>query len=411
MSSQNQGASLSSSVDPPMKRKRGRPRKDENVQGDSTSLTPASDSLKKNKQTMGISNPASDEMATPILISEVWYFVPGRFTPITAANDVAPHAKMYTRKEIPIPFVNSQSQLHSVGPPSGKNEKPVEHKNDAPNLPDQSLHTGLQSGATAASESQSASIPIPLATNLPINDPGLPLVQKVLQEQIIDSGLQNDKAIGVHQSLQGFEAFKLMKGPNIDLETPKASEPVSVTLTATLPVTETVNLKPQVENQGMISGLKPQELVHDGVKCIDLCNNQSLTFPEPKPQPQVMASKPTGINMFDKQTFSRQEIDISQDTQLELAKKILSGDNTPRMDGFTTGDAATATVTAPCSASMTSLPIMIFGAETIPCEPKPATEESLFPRMAAPEVSSSSIAANTISVECNAKDAIPPAQS
>ncbi|OMO64880.1 hypothetical protein COLO4_31756 [Corchorus olitorius] len=432
MSSQNQGASLSSSVDPPMKRKRGRPRKDESVQGDSTSLTPASDSLKKNKQTMGISNPASDEMVGQVVSGVIEgsfdagyllnvkvgdtdtnlrgvVFLPGRFTPITAANDVAPHAKMYTRKEIPIPFVNSQSQLHSVGPPSGKNEKPVEHKNDAPNLPDQSLHTGLQSGATAASESQSASIPIPLATNLPINDPGLPPVQKVLQEQIIDSGLQNDKAIGVDQSLQGFEAFKLIKGPNIDLETPKASEPVSATLTATLPVTETVNLKPQVEHQGMSSGLKTQELVHDGVKSIDLCNNQTLNFPEP--QPQVMASKPTGINMFDKQTFSRQEIDISQDTQLELAKKILSGDNTPRMDGFTTGDAATATVPAPCSASMTSLPIMIFGAETIPCEPKPATEESLFPRMAAPEVSSSSIAANTISVECNAKDAIPPAQS
>ncbi|XP_007026051.2 PREDICTED: uncharacterized protein LOC18597135 [Theobroma cacao] len=431
MSSQNQGASLCSSADTPTKRKRGRPRKDESVQGDSTPVTPASDILMKNKQSMGTSNTASDEMVGQMVSGVIEgsfdagyllhvkvgdtnthlrgvVFLPGRFTPVTAANDVAPHAKMYERKEISIPFVNPQSQHHAVGPPSGKSEKPVENKNDAPNLPDQSLHTGLQSGGTTASESKSASILIPPASNLQINDTGLPLGQKVLKEQILGSRLQNDKAVVQDQSLEGFEALKLMKGPNIDVEAPKASEPVSATFTSTLPATDTVILKPQVEHQALSLDLKPQELIHDDVKSLDFGNNQTPKFPEP--EPQSVACEPTGIKMFEKQASLRQDKDISQDTQPEHAKKIICGNDKSRMDGLSTSDTATTTVTVPCSVS-TILPIMIFGAETIPSESRPAAEESDVPRRVVSEVRSSSMAANTNSVESNAKDAIPPAQS
>ncbi|KAK6269002.1 hypothetical protein QUC31_013162 [Theobroma cacao] len=419
MSSQNQGASLCSSADTPTKRKRGRPRKDESVQGDSTPVTPASDILMKNKQSMGTSNTASDEMVGQMVSGVIEgsfdagyllhvkvgdtnthlrgvVFLPGRFTPVTAANDVAPHAKMYERKEISIPFVNPQSQHHAVGPPSGKSEKPVENKNDAPNLPDQSLHTGLQSGGTTASESKSASILIPPASNLQINDTGLPLGQKVLKEQILGSRLQNDKAVVQDQSLEGFEALKLMKGPNIDVEAPKASEPVSATFTSTLPATDTVILKPQVEHQALSLDLKPQELIHDDVKSLDFGNNQTPKFPEP--EPQSVACEPTGIKMFEKQASSRQDKDISQDTQPEHAKKIICGNDKSRMDGLSTSDTATTTVTVPCSVS-TSLPIMIFGAETIPSESRPGAEESDVPRRVVSEVSSSSMAANTNSVE------------
>ncbi|XVF27858.1 hypothetical protein REPUB_Repub14bG0145400 [Reevesia pubescens] len=432
MSSQDQGASLSSSADPLMKRKRGRPRKDESVQGESTPVTPALDNLSKNKQSVGTSDPASDDMVGQMVSGVIEgsfdagylldvkvgdtnthlrgvVFLPGRFTPITAANDVAPHAKMYKRKEISIPFVNPQGHLHAASPSSGKSERPFEHKSEAPNLPDQGLHIGLQSGATAANESQSASILIPPASNLPINNTDLPLGQKVLLEQILDPGLQNDKAAGQDQSLRGFEAFKLMNGPNINIEAPKVSEPVSATITATLPPSETVNLKSQVEQQAVSSDLKPQELFHDAVKSLDLGNNQAPKFSEH--EPQAMACEPTGVNMFEKLTSSRQDIDISQDTQLELAKKIMIGADTSHMDGWPTSDVATPSLTVPCSASMTSLPIMIFGVETIPSEPKPTAEESVFPRMVVPEVSSSLMATNTNSVKSNAKDAIPPAQS
>ncbi|XP_022723487.1 uncharacterized protein LOC111280404 [Durio zibethinus] len=432
MSCQDQRASLSSLADPPMTWKRGRPHKDESVQGDNTLVAPASDSLKKKKQIVGTSNPASENVVGQMVSGVIEgsfdagyllnvkvgdtnthlrgvIFLPGRFTPVSAANDVARYAKMYKRKEMPIPFVNPQGQLHAVSRPSGKSEKPVGHKNDEPNLPDQGLHTVLQSGATAATESQFASILIPLAGNLPINDTGLPLGQKVLQERIFDSGLQNDKAVGHNQSLQGFEAFKQMKGLIINAEAPKASEPVSATFTATLPAAKTVNLKPQVEHQAVSSDLKPQELVHDDVKILYLGNDQTPIFSEL--EPKAMPCEPTGINMFEKQASSRRDLDTSHDTRLELAKKIISGDEASNMDGLSANDAATTTVTTPCSESMTSLPIMIFGVETILSEPKPAAEKSVLPRMIVPEVSSSLRPANTNSVESNAKDAIPPAQS
>ncbi|XVF87716.1 hypothetical protein PTKIN_Ptkin18bG0143000 [Pterospermum kingtungense] len=432
MSSQNQGPSLYSSADPPMKRRRGRPRKDESVQGDNTPLTPASDNLKKNKLNVGTSEPTSDDMVGQMVSGVIEgsfdagyllnvkvgdtnthlrgvVFLPGRFTPITTANDVAPQAKMYKRKEIPIPFVNPQGHLHDVSPSSGKSEKPDEQKNDVPKLPDPGLHIGLQSGSTTASESQSASILIPPASNLPINDTGLLLGQKVLQEQILDSGLPNDKPVGQKQSLLGFEAFKLMTGPNINVEAAKASETVSTTFSATLLATGTVNPNPQVGHQAMSSDLKPQELVHDDVKSLDLGNNQTPKFSQP--EPQAMAFEPAGINIFNKQASSRLDFDISRDTHLELAKKIMSGTDSSFMDGLSASDSATTTVTVPCSAPMTSLPIMIFGAETIPSEPKPAAEESVLPRMVVPEVNSSLMAANTNSMESNAKDAIPPAQS
>ncbi|KAK8716952.1 hypothetical protein V6N13_044242 [Hibiscus sabdariffa] len=96
---------------------------------------------------------------------------------------------------------------------AGKSENPVEHKNDAPNLPERGLHIGLQSGAT---ESQSASSLIPPASNFPFND----------------------------------------TGPDFNVEALNASESVFATFTATFPATETVNLNPQVQDGAICSDLK-----------------------------------------------------------------------------------------------------------------------------------------------------------
>ncbi|MBA0595238.1 uncharacterized protein LOC105768333 [Gossypium raimondii] len=426
MSNQSQGASISLTADPPVKRRRGRPRKDDSIQGDITPLTPATENL-KNKQSVGTSDPTSNEIVGQMVSGviegsfDAGYllnvkvcdtdmhlrgvaFLPGRFTPITAENDVAPHAKMYERNDIPIPLVNAQGHLHTVSPSSGKNEKPVEDKNDAPNLPGQGLQIGLFSGAMAASKSQSASISIPLASNLPINDTGLPLGQKVLQDRILDSGLQTDKAMVQDQSPLGFEALKLMKGPNISVEALNTSEPVPAMFTADVPAAKTVNPNPQVDDQAVCSDLKSQELFHDDVKILD-------TPKTSEPEAQADGGEPTQINLFKNQASSRQDIDISQDTELELATKIIGGVGTSHMDGLSSNEAATTATTGSCSESMTSQPVTIFGVETIPSEPKPAAEETV-PEMVVPEDSSSSLmAADTNCVESNAKDAIPPAQS
>ncbi|KAK8551606.1 hypothetical protein V6N13_120061 [Hibiscus sabdariffa] len=461
MNNQSQRASSSLTIDPPTKRRRGRPRKDNSIQGDSTVLAPPSDNL-KNMQGVETNLSTSDDMVGQMVSGVIegsfdagyllsvkvgdtntllrgMVFLPERVTPITAENDVAPDAKMYKRKEIPIPSVNSQGHLHAVSP-SGKSEKPVEHKNDAPNLPEQ-----LQSGATGASENQSASILIPPASNLPFNDTGHPLGQKNMQEQILDPGVQNDKVVGRDQSLLGFEASKLMKGPNVNVEALNASEPVYATFTATLPatetvnlkpqvedgaicsdlkphelfhddmefeasklmkgpntnvealnaservsaaltanlpVTETVNLKPQVEDKVICSDLKPQELFHDDVKSLDLGNSQTPELSEP--ELHANASEPTQTNILEKQLPSRQDIDVYQDTELELATKSICGADTSHMDVLSASEVAT----------------------TIPSEPKPTADEFLLQN-----IDVSLMVADTKTVESNEKDEIPPAQS
>ncbi|XP_039020049.1 uncharacterized protein LOC120151755 [Hibiscus syriacus] len=216
MSFQNQGASLSFSADPPAKLKRRRPWEDGSVQGGNTPATPETDNLNRNKRSMWIGNPASTDMLGQMVSGVVEgsfdagyllnvkvadtnlhlrgvVFLPGLVAPVTGANDVAPHAKMYKRKDIPIPFVNIQGRLHVVSPPSGKSEKPIERKNGASNISNQGLHTGLQPGFSVVSESQSASVLVPPASNLPINETVLSLGQRVMQEQIFDSRLHMRK--------------------------------------------------------------------------------------------------------------------------------------------------------------------------------------------------------------------------
>ncbi|GMI72735.1 hypothetical protein HRI_000942800 [Hibiscus trionum] len=385
MSCQNQGASLFSSADPPAKLKRGRPCKDESVQGGNTPATPESDNVKRNKQGVRIGDPASDDMLGQMVSGFVEgsfdagyllnvkvgdtnvhlrgvVFLPGLFAPVTGANDVAPHAKMYKRNDIPIPFVNNQGHLHVASPPSGKSEKPIKQKNGASNLSDQGLHTGLEPGASVAS-------------NLPISESVLSLGQKVMQKQIFDSGLHNEKAVGQHPSLQRFE------GPNVNVEAPKASEPVSAKIATSLSATETINLKPQTEHQALRSDLKQQEPVHDDVKSLGVDNNETPGIAESEPKSMACYTR---TNMFDKQASPRQDIDISQDTHFQLAQMIMNGANSSRVDGLSATDITT-TATTLFSASLTSLPVMIFGVETIPLQPESAAEESVTPTMVVPE--------------------------
>jgi hypothetical protein len=107
-----------------MKRKRGRPRKDESsVPGEKTPVLPESDNMKENKETTGTTGASMvGQVITGVIdgLFDAGYlvkvkvgdsdtplrglvFLPSRFIPITAANDVAPQAKMNRRADIPIP--------------------------------------------------------------------------------------------------------------------------------------------------------------------------------------------------------------------------------------------------------------------------------------------------------------------
>ncbi|KAK9012420.1 hypothetical protein V6N11_040475 [Hibiscus sabdariffa] len=181
-------------------------------------------------------------------------------------------------------FSFSLKETHHAVSLSGKSENPVEHKNDAPKLPEQGL--GLLSGPNINVEALNASEPLPATFTAT-----LPATETINLDPQVEDGCSDIKPQDLFRDDTQFEASKLMKGPNINVEALNPSEGVSTTFTANLPVTEIVNLKPQVEDRVICSDLKPQELFHDDMKSLDLGNNQTPKLYEP--EPQANASEPT----------------------------------------------------------------------------------------------------------------------
>ncbi|GFS29897.1 hypothetical protein Acr_00g0009010 [Actinidia rufa] len=197
MSQQNKRANTSTPSDPLAKRKRGRPRKDENLVPMETSLPsqpPPSDDLKSNQQVeVDQSDGIDDDMVGQVVYGviegsfDAGYFLsirttnsetvlrgvvfrPGRFIPITEANDVAPQAKLYKRRNFPLPVVNPQ------GPVNGSFSQSEKHN--------------MQSGSLVPVANQSASNPVPPTNTLPKNESGGTLLigQQPKFKTNIDSG-------------------------------------------------------------------------------------------------------------------------------------------------------------------------------------------------------------------------------
>ncbi|XP_059440165.1 uncharacterized protein LOC132172646 isoform X1 [Corylus avellana] len=406
MDQQSQRTSSLSPGDLPMKRKRGRPRKDENpVLGKKSPVTPGSDSVRKNKESAGTSDDVNLDMVGQVVTGVIEgsfdagyllnvkvgdtdtqmrgvVFLPGLFTPITAANDVAPHAKMHTRKEIPIPVLNPQTQFHNSVPLSGQSGKqPNEHKTLAPELSDQLISSEIQTALRNALENQSASVVVPPAVKLPKNDTGLSLGGNEAPQQTLEPALEtqsaiimaqpdHDKIVERDELLQECEASTLLKGPNLDTEAAEeskaepASEPVVVDA---VPGIEIVTKELKVQHQDASLNLDPNELVHDEAKNQSLELNQTPVFAEPelepKPEPETEPISSEQINnpvdtLMEDQASPKE--DIAQASLLEL--RLLNG--TPA------SDPADTTELGSHSTPQTSQLPVIFEGEIIPSESK-----------------------------------------
>ncbi|PQQ16040.1 uncharacterized protein Pyn_12078 [Prunus yedoensis var. nudiflora] len=291
MNQQSQGTSSLSSPDPPMKRKRGRPRKDENlVHAESATAVPGSESLKKNKQ--NTSDDVESEMVGQVVTGVIEgsfdagyllnvrvgdtntqlrgvVFLQEKIAPITPANDIAPHIKMCKRKDIPIPPLNLQSQLYGSARPSEQsNRQPAEVKNRTPTVPDQTQSS--IPGVPESLESKSFSVMIPPVDNLPKNDVCPSLEGKVMPQQILEPAVDSEKSALVHDEVK-----------SLDLElnqTPVVAEPAA---TAVIPADETVGKDPQIQPQAVDS--EKRALVHDDVKSLNLELNQIPVFSESAP--------------------------------------------------------------------------------------------------------------------------------
>ncbi|XP_039037462.1 uncharacterized protein LOC120174783 [Hibiscus syriacus] len=142
---------------------------DKCVAQDEVQESRASEILNKNKHSLETSNSTSesDDMVGNMASG----VIQGSFDAGYLLN-VKIHVQ---KKRDPFPL---RGHLLPVSPTSGKTEKPIEHKNGTPKLPDQGIDIRLQSSATAANGSQSSSSLIPPASNSLINDTSLPLGQE-----------------------------------------------------------------------------------------------------------------------------------------------------------------------------------------------------------------------------------------
>lgn len=205
-------------TDLPVKRKRGRPRKDENlVKKDNSQLhvTPASDVIEKNQEAeLNQRNDVDDSMVGKVVsgVIEACFesgyllsvkvgnsstllrgvvFQPGKVSPVTPINDVAPNAKMYKRQDIPIPVVNPRSQANgSLSQSINTIENAVQLVNQVPVAPNQLLPPVMQSTAPFALGS-SSSVGLPL-NNMPKNVAGDSLPGKVTTDQNSDLQFVNE---------------------------------------------------------------------------------------------------------------------------------------------------------------------------------------------------------------------------
>ncbi|KAJ1427197.1 hypothetical protein SESBI_09859 [Sesbania bispinosa] len=216
MNQQNQNQGFGSPSNVPMKRKRGRPRKEESVvQGENVPGMHKSDNVLNSNQTVGATADCEDEMVGKVVTGVIegtfnagyllnvkvadtdtffrgLVFLPGQVNPITAENDVAPHVKMIKRKEFPIPILNPQTEVHGSVPSSVQcSKQSFEPEIQVPVSKDQVLPTEIHFGNSVSHESQSASTLIPMA-DLPKNQTSISI--EGIPPGISEPGHENQSA-------------------------------------------------------------------------------------------------------------------------------------------------------------------------------------------------------------------------
>ncbi|XP_060973212.1 uncharacterized protein LOC115704623 [Cannabis sativa] len=278
MNQQIQGANALSPGDLPLKRKRGRPRKDESlVKGESVQAVAGSESVKKSRLSLD-SGDGVDKMVGQVVSGVIEgsfddgyllnvkigdtdtelrgvVFLPGHFTPVNPTNDVAPLVPMYKRKEMPIPTPNPHPQPSGSAHPENSNKQSTEAKDQVPTLTDQSQPSQSQPGVFVALKDKSLIDIVPQVDCIPKDNTDLSLSGTFVAPPSNEPGLDSrtsdvtapmecDKAV---YTLFKIEASKLMKEPN-EVVTNRSSE-------AEQPSPEPVSeRRPDIETSTVVKG-------------------------------------------------------------------------------------------------------------------------------------------------------------
>lgn len=450
--------------DTPPKRKRGRPRK-ASAQAQNTPSVPAPEGPKASKPS-GSSGVEADGVLGQVVTGVIdgsfdagyllnvkvgdtdtqlrgVVFLPGRFAPITAENDVAPFAKMCKRRAVPFPNIKRQSQPSGFASPDQSDKQPVEPKDQVPNP---------QSGISEATEKQYPAVMIPLVDDVPKTDRSLQLSGKVMppqmeepkvdepgeavQENAASKMMKGPNEVEANEesktepepeldvsTLLGVEASKLMKGPNEvganeESKAEPESEPAADLSTSTLvkgptdveaneeseegsaplPVAdisqgvEVVDKQPEIHAQALSSEPPRNDSSHDEVKTLNLELNQAPVVSDPKFDINISMEKQDNAE------------GVLQEKQSEHAVEVPVGEGKPL------GDATNITGEGSLTAVKHTQGEMMSEDEASPTESKPASEGRVSAGPTEPEIRSPSGAVT--SMECDEKDAkTPPSES
>ncbi|KAG6755710.1 hypothetical protein POTOM_039112 [Populus tomentosa] len=341
-------------------------------------------------------------------------FLPSRFIPITAANDVAPQAKKNRRADIPIPVSYPPTQLPSfVTSPEQSDKQLVELKKVAPTAQDEGLQSGFQPTVPTAKESQSAPQMLPLTEYLQSSRTFLG--GKVVRHQVLGSGCDNqsasamvqmghNKVAGQHDLMLEFEA-SLRKGLNLSVKENEQSKSVSLPAPPAdiLPGSETAKMELEIQQQPSSDDLKLNQPVHYGVK-------SPSSFMEKKASPENVAPPEPAMKIIsgdDKSHLNGSSIAIPSTPKLAAEGSPLQRVTKPQSDGSSGG--TNIMKAGPDTSATVILPATLFGREAILPESKTASDELVLRRMTTPQICSSPGVANN--VDSNIKDVIPPAES
>jgi hypothetical protein len=397
MNQQNQGSGVPSNS--PMKRKRGRPRKEENniVHGvhkpenvfsfnQPAGIATNSDSGMLGKTVTGVIEASfkdgflvnvkatdSDSFLRGVV------FLPGQVNPVTAETDVAPHVQMINRKEFPIPMPNPQTSEAYGSLPSLHTMEPIPVPFSGEHVLPTEVHT--------------ASISVP---------PRISEAEHVNQLSCLNSETDCDKTVNQSDKLHELGVSTQVQESNADAK----------------PASETMNLLPTIENTDkdltnehhvFSSENQLNEFVHNEPNS----SNVELNLASVSAEPESMSSEPQTIksveNFVEKQTLPETDEQEDENTKLVSIETLSKVDDTSSSNGKPSTDIANTTLEAvPSHAVETNQPEQI--GQSDPADSKLSSEGCEFIEKSDPQNCSSLGDVNKVDFNCPTEslvDAVP----
>lgn len=314
-------------------------------------------------------------------------FQPRKFVPVTAANDIAPQAKMYHRREIPVPVYGDQNQISGFSPrPESVNLHPLQASKEAVFRP---ISPSMPLSVTPFSFGNHSTFTAPetmMFRNSSSSNVGTPKPGVDKQSPFIPYSTGSLRMVEEDEVMQAFEVSKSSKG-SLDM----ISDSLFKATASGLPVQESINQNShQFSGKAVESGLAPSMLSHDRMKgsnaelhhnymedmprCAFEIQRDEMSCPEMQ-QPREFAQQPQAMMKTELQPTDLYYSELGRSSSdVNFHQNLLA--NHPRSDSqFHLGDYATST--SNCPNLKLDISSTVHENRQVPPEPTQASESCL----------------------------------